>query len=1006
MLRKFRKSWPVVAMIGTAAATSWFALFVWRSPHRNDLAAFWSFVAAIVTIALGLLGSLRTISRRDDGDREKVLNGLADSLAEVIKDQWTRAAADRRLLQPEPILVRWGRPSRPMAGTGLAATSSQQFPPLPGLAKVADEQLREGQLTDLHSIYGGLGSGRLVVAGPPGSGKSSAAVLLLLAALNHREQVSAKDRRLVPVPVLFTFHGWNPVTERVEDWLASMLQQSYPLFAGSNDSADAVALINTGRIAVILDGLDEMPEQSRPVALRSLSRQALFRLVILTRSAEMAVAAQKNLLLGAVALELRAIDAQAAADYLTRVQLDPAPHSWRELTERLRHDTNGPLAQALSSPLALTLIRDTYHGGDDIGEFLEFCDARDLDLSPQDIEDYLLDRVLPAAYDPIPGEPRPRYELHVAQRALSYIAVQMILDNTRDLAWWRVSTWAARGPRTVATSLVIGPITGLLAGLAIGEVAGRRGGIITGVVAGHGTGLVVGLIVGIGTALWAGPVTALVARASGWEENRSPRQIASLQWRQLLSRTTLTTGLLAGLIVGLGFGLRFGIVVGLATGLGFALGAWLVSGLVTGLSLPIGGGSGNSADPSASWQSDKAFARLAGVLAGLLTGILSGVAVGIVVGLGAHVAAGVRPGIGLVSGVQDGLIVGCGVGLSVGLGIGLTYPETWSSSLAFAQLAVRRNSPLHLMRFLEDAHQRGVLRAVGPIYQFRHARLQDRLAGQTSSLENTERQAFQAEIVQPEPSSQLSRRERLWSMAWVWVAGGLIAVSLTPVAVLAPVVEYFPSSPSTISAEAISQYTIRVTWTKSSGADGYNIDNGCPVGTCQAGATLAKTTGPITATEFSVTPGTYQCFEVEAFNRWGISSWSPYGCTSTPGLFVPGMSSWIYTGVNVPRGIVLGITAAGTVFAGGPENGEGPAGNHSCIPYRDQPGKDFLAPRLHCWSLIARIGNGAPFEIGDSTSVTATAGRLYLGVNDSNFLDNSGGWLVNIKFGGLPPPPQ
>jgi hypothetical protein len=37
------------------------------------------------------------------------------------------------------------------------------------------------------------------------------------------------------------------------------------------------------------------------------------------------------------------------------------------------------------------------------------------------------------------------------------------------------------------------------------------------------------------------------------------------------------------------------------------------------------------------------------------------------------------------------------------------------------------------MRFLNDAHERGVLRTVGPVYQFRHARLQDRLAGQASS---------------------------------------------------------------------------------------------------------------------------------------------------------------------------------------------------------------------------------------------------------------------------------
>ena len=57
-------------------------------------------------------------------------------------------------------------------------------------------------------------------------------------------------------------------------------------------------------------------------------------------------------------------------------------------------------------------------------------------------------------------------------------------------------------------------------------------------------------------------------------------------------------------------------------------------------------------------------------------------------------------------------------------------PEAWSSSLAFAQLAVSDRTPVRLMRFLEDARSRNVLRTVGPVYQFRHARLQDRLAGQ------------------------------------------------------------------------------------------------------------------------------------------------------------------------------------------------------------------------------------------------------------------------------------
>lgn len=43
-------------------------------------------------------------------------------------------------------------------------------------------------------------------------------------------------------------------------------------------------------------------------------------------------------------------------------------------------------------------------------------------------------------------------------------------------------------------------------------------------------------------------------------------------------------------------------------------------------------------------------------------------------------------------------------------------------------LAARGLVPLRLMAFLRDMHRLGQLRQVGPVYQFRHAKLQDRLA--------------------------------------------------------------------------------------------------------------------------------------------------------------------------------------------------------------------------------------------------------------------------------------
>lgn len=70
---------------------------------------------------------------------------------------------------------------------------------------------------------------------------------------------------------------------------------------------------------------------------------------------------------------------------------------------------DSPIAQALSSPL--TLVCDTYRSGDDIREFLEYCNADRL-VSREDIVDHhLLDRVLPAAYAKRPGDPPLQYDL-------------------------------------------------------------------------------------------------------------------------------------------------------------------------------------------------------------------------------------------------------------------------------------------------------------------------------------------------------------------------------------------------------------------------------------------------------------------------------------------------------------------------------------------------------------------------------------------------------------------
>ncbi|MFE5811033.1 hypothetical protein [Streptomyces sp. NPDC056491] len=81
-------------------------------------------------------------------------------------------------------------------------------------------------------------------------------------------------------------------------------------------------------------------------------------------------------------------------------------------------------------------------------------------------------------------------------------------------------------------------------------------------------------------------------------------------------------------------------------------------------------------------------------------------------------------------GGMAGIVVGIAFGISIGTMMGL-LPTAWAYFvIARAYLMARRKVPRNLMAFLQDAHDRGVLRRVGTVYQFRHIELQHHLANQ------------------------------------------------------------------------------------------------------------------------------------------------------------------------------------------------------------------------------------------------------------------------------------
>lgn len=104
---------------------------------------------------------------------------------------------------------------------------------------------------------------------------------------------------------------------------------------------------------------------------------------------------------------------------------------------------------------------------------------------------------------------------------------------------------------------------------------------------------------------------------------------------------------------------------------------------------------------------------------------------------------------------------------------------------------------------------------------------------------------------------------------------------------------------------------------------------------------------------------------------------------------------WTSTGITVRKGQRVTFSTTGQVqLSDDPNDIAGSAGSKTGRVAANSPLGQNLAG-----ALIAKIGpNGAPFPIGDQTSVAVpTAGVLYLGVNDDGFGDNKGNFQVVIR---------
>jgi hypothetical protein len=527
---------------------------------------------------------------------DEQITQVTDQLAVEARAQWKAEDAVRRLYDPPYRLpVSWDPADPSLTGSWdslvkLASSGAGWPPPPPAGTWAAGPDGLAGSGGDLREVLARVPTGRLVVLGEPGAGKTTLMVRLVRDLLDCWKSGD-------PVPILASIASWNPADEdkKLWDWLAAQLAIDHPGLAaapppGRGEPTQAAALLASGLILPVLDGLDEIPEEVRGLAISKINDALAPRpgqqLVVTCRSQDYRDAVRppngvEVTLRGAAAVQLRPLDAEAVRSYLREDAGGPDMRArWDPVVAMLGTDT--PAGRALETPLMVGLARAIYNQrpGELAGaprDPAELCNPALADRAA--VESLLFDEFIPAAY----RNAAARWEAG-AEKWLMFLARH--LDRTingPDLAWWQLRL-AVPGIE-FAFQIVLGVLRGLLIGALAGGLTGGLTWILYGAVFGGGVaGVVVGIVVGIVVAIAVGlnkgreaveegpPTLNVRAAFSG---ATSPATMLARDRSQAIGDAFgagISFGALAGALVAFGAGVKAGV----AAAIGVALIAWVV----------------------------------------------------------------------------------------------------------------------------------------------------------------------------------------------------------------------------------------------------------------------------------------------------------------------------------------------------------------------------------------------------------------------------------------------
>ncbi|MEU3214521.1 helix-turn-helix domain-containing protein [Streptomyces sp. NPDC006971] len=710
-----------------------------------------------------------------------VRGALADAAAELAREigrRWRREEEQRRVHDPFPLPVRWREAPE------FLTDYPENIQRLPSGATPHRIDL-EGDVRSVAEVYRRIRSGRLVILGRAGSGKS---ILTIRFVLDYLEDTDHADK----VPVIFSLGSWDPTTIALRDWLVDRLVRDHPHLArrAPDGGPLAAALVDAGLVLPVLDGFDEVAEGLRQASLEALNAVSL-PLVLTSRRAEFAEAvhAAGTPLVWAAGIELTDLALDDLVAYLPRtarpivrgkgVRGEGADGAgvrgagadgggstrdgavWGPVLDGLR-DREGraadvPLARVLNTPLMIVLARTMYSEAPDRNP-VELLDTERFP-DEKSLEEHLLAGFVPTVYrghaaeltaaDHRRGErnrvrARPRTgdgnrDPEGTERWLGYLAHHLArLDrDQQDLAWWRISGSVRLSTRVAAVALASAlsvAVSEWLVALFFIPMAFRDSlllGSLMGTCAGLSFACVYGIMAAVGAGAFEPSYVRLRLHRRGEGIGRRPVRVFTTRFGAVL---------LGGFVMGVGCASSLALQRRLSYGIPITNERVIEGTLINMLAfgLIFGAGAGLVFGLLAVLEAPLDVASAA-TPAGLLAWNRTTVGRQVLVLIPALTLAIALDGYLFTDLLQeflgpmnweleDGLVIGAVGGLGGALSYAFSF-TAWGQWVILARvwLPLTGKLPWDTVAFLDDAYRRGVLRQTGAVYQFRHIRLQHHL---------------------------------------------------------------------------------------------------------------------------------------------------------------------------------------------------------------------------------------------------------------------------------------